>query len=70
MAEKTGVGHQYRNEEKAINQCNSHLEDAFNSIYGLGNPDIDTLKWDIAKLQNRCAELSYAANQRFKQNQD
>lgn len=65
---KTGLGHQYKADEKAVNACKSNLEQAFTDIMFSGNEDVITLRCHIAKLIQLCDELSYSANEAYKIN--
>ena len=69
--EKTGLGHQYKEKERMLNACIKSLNEADEHLRKADLTDVELwkIKWSIIKLANKCLELSYSANEAFKQNQ-
>jgi hypothetical protein len=65
---KTGIGHQYKKDERVIDACKKSLMEGFMHLgLDIDNPDINLLRFDIQSLVNRCVELSYSAREAQKQ---
>jgi hypothetical protein len=63
----SGLGHQYRKDEKAINACKSSLSQAHDDLKDVDNVEISLLRMDIVRLINKCIHLAYSARQAQKQ---
>lgn len=70
MEPKTGLGHQYKADEKVIEACKKSLMEGFIHLFPINNPDVDMLKFEIQQLINKCIQLSYSAREKSKLNQD
>lgn len=65
---KPGTGHQLDHDIRALNDCASHLNKAFESIWLIKNPDVEKLAGEIAMLLKRANELASSADEALNQN--
>lgn len=70
MENKTGLGHQYRKDEKAYLACRQSLSVAYNDLRDINNSEASLIRMEIAKLENKCWELAHAAFEAYKQDKD
>lgn len=70
MEPKTGLGHQYKADEKAFLACRQSLYTAYNDLTDIVNIEANLLRMEIQKLSNRCFELAHSAFEKSKLNQD
>lgn len=64
----TGLGHQFKKGQKALNVVKATLQTAYIESYGIGDDAAIPLRNEIIKLINQCNDLSYSANEKFNQN--
>lgn len=67
--EKSGLGHQFRFEEKCLTACKQSLEQAFYDLETIPNKNLEvlTIQGMINMLINKTLELSYSAREANKQ---
>lgn len=67
-AQSSGFGHQFKKDVKALDSSATSLQQAYDSLLNLTNPDAVELRNDILKLMNRSKDLAYSAEQSVNQN--
>jgi hypothetical protein len=63
---KTGLGHQFKRDQRCMNSAWEHLTRADAELLGVTNAE--QIRSDIRKLMNELEALSYSANERYNQN--
>lgn len=64
----TGFGHQVNHDARCLNACAQSLQEAFEHIWLLDNPDVKKLTGDISVLLHRAKDLAYSAEEAVNQN--
>lgn len=65
---KTGLGHQYKAEERYLNAARKTLQTAWMELYQVGGETGEALRNEVFKLITKVDELSSSANEAYRIN--